>query len=263
MALAYFNHRITLKSIVAFMDKLSNVVVQRYDDQGAVRRTVKVPIQFGNKEKFIAITKNKNLKTDLNVQDGNAEMDNFLPRLGVEISSVNYDSVRHVGKTTQITTQGSPTEASKVFNPRPWNIEIELTVIAKTMDDGFQIIEQIMPLFSPSLSVDIEYVPGFPAESVPVVLTAVTPQMTDDMDVGDVRLITWLMSFTMKANYHLPIAPKKIITQVTDNFYLMEDPVVKFKSYEMTAQNLHPVTELEDRADEPTDDVVTDYDISE
>lgn len=263
MALSYFNHRITLKSIVAFMDKLSSVVVQRYDDTGAVRRMVKVPIQFGNKEKFIQITKNRNLKTDLNEQDGQAEMERFLPRMGVEITAITYDSPRHVGKTNRIISQGTPTEASAIFNPLPWNLEIELTVIAKTMDDGFQIIEQIIPLFSPSLSIDIEFIPGFEPESVPIVLTGVTPQNTDEMDSSDVRIITWVLNFTMKSNYHLPVAPKKIITKITENFHLMEDPVVKFKSYEMTAQNLYPVTTLEDRWDEPTDDTVLDYDISE
>ena len=299
----YFNHHITLKTIVGIMDRFSNIVLERYNADSSVRKLISVPIQYGNREKFLQITKNTNLKTDLNEPQPEPETDILLPRIACLITAMNYDSIRHTAKTNKIesntgaslyptwdsgtdyvadntvtwtdknyvcvvpnTNQVPPNETYweelaeklEVYNPAPYNLEVEMTILTKTMDDGFQIVEQILPMFTPSLSIDIQYIENFPSESIPIILNAVVPDIPEEMGINDTRLITWILSFTIKVNYHLPRSPRKVITKITENFWELEF-IDKFKTYEMTANSMTPTTTIEERNLEPTTDVITDY----
>jgi hypothetical protein len=87
-----------------------------------------------------------------------------LPRISFEIKGLAYDGSRKLAPTQFAKTQ--PTKGPEVkqpvqyqqFLPVPYNLEIEMAIIAKNQDDGLQIIEQILPAFQPSLNVSIEVI---------------------------------------------------------------------------------------------------------
>lgn len=253
----YFNHHITLKLIVSFLDWLARIEVEKYNADGTVRKKIGVPVQFGSRDKFLQIVKNNaNLRTDLNPPG--IETDPFLPRIGVNLTTMIYDHIRHTKKTNRIKYEEQPGELLSIYNAVPYNLELEATILSKTADDHFQILEQILPFFSPSFSLDIKLLEQFPSESVPIILSTVTPEMPDELDISELRTHTATLVFIMKGNYYMPKYPEKIITSIQDTF-INWDTMKRFSRYDITALNPEPTTTQDNRAEEPVDTDITIY----
>lgn len=221
--MAYFNHKITLKTTVAFMNLFTNIIVQRYNSDGSVRANITVPIQFANRDKYMQIIKNVNTNTDLNIEyngeNRKIEANITLPRLSVNITGFNYDSARNINKTS---TMSSPTingQRQTIYSPAPYNIDYEVTVLSKTIDDMFQIAEQIMPFYKPSRSINIKYINGFDSDSIPVILNSISPEINEEISYDESRIFTMSFNFTVKVNYYMPIEPKNVIKEVDVNYY--------------------------------------------
>jgi hypothetical protein len=151
------------------------------------------------------------------------EIEWALPRIGVNLVGMSYGSERHIGKQSRVIeyTDNWATSASapqgNVYAPVPYNLEIELTAIARNLNDIMQITEQIIPFFTPSLSLNIKVFQDKVSESVPVVLTGVAPDIEEDFSEADERVFRCVFNFTMKVNYYLPKRLDKVITKVETN----------------------------------------------
>jgi hypothetical protein len=87
------------------------------------------------------------------------------------------------------------------------------------MDDGLQIIEQIVPYFQPDFNVVIEEIPVLNIErDVPIVLGGVT--MTDEFEgeFGEHRIVNWTLDFVMKGWMYPPVTDGKIIKEIITNY---------------------------------------------
>ena len=61
--------------------------------------------------------------------------------------------------------------------PVPYNMDFELSIMAKVNDDMLQIVEQILPYFQPSYNVTIEIVERIKEKrDIPIVLENITMQ---------------------------------------------------------------------------------------
>ena len=70
------------------------------------------------------------------------------------------------------------------------------------MDDNIQIMEQILPYFSPEMSVNINLVPGQESQSIPIVLNGVTTETPIDVNENENRFYTFTYNFSVKGNYY-------------------------------------------------------------
>jgi hypothetical protein len=120
------------------------------------------------------------------------------------MNGIMYDPMRKLTKMQQVSASSAGTQ----YTPSPWNLDVDIYVISKTLDDNFQIMEQIIPYFSPELSLNINLYPGQESESVPIVMNGVTTDIPIDIAENDDRLYVTNFNFTVKANYY----PKKSIT---------------------------------------------------
>lgn len=208
---SYFAHQnITRKVTVAFMNLFNDLYVQKYRE-GKPFQLYRVPLQFANREKWLESLQNV---TNLHNREGDfsntrVEIDTILPRMSVNLTSMTYASERHVHKTNKVVgaqyTDGTVNKRRNVFAPVPYNLEYELAILAKSVDDCMQLIEQIIPFFAPSTSINIKvFGEEYESDSVPVVIQSVTPMIDEEVAFEDQRLITFLLTFMVKMNYWPP-----------------------------------------------------------
>jgi hypothetical protein len=116
-------------------------------------------------------------------------------------------------------TCGSGLESMNyVYTPVPYNIDISLYVLTKTQEDGLQIIEQILPTFTPEYTLAIKTVQDMNIVlDVPVILNSVSVQDDYDGDFQTRRFVTHTLNFTLKTSLFGPISGQGIINQVNAN----------------------------------------------
>jgi hypothetical protein len=152
--------------------------------------------------------------------------------MSFEIVSMNYDATRQLQKTNFFDKVSSSAEKTKFFTSVPYDVGFELNIYAKSQDDALQVVEQIIPYFSPQYTVSVKpFGADHPEikEDVPIVLNGVS--FSDDFEgtVGDRRTIIYTLSFNMKISFYGPTADKGIIREVNNNFYLIGNDSDQFQ----------------------------------
>lgn len=198
-----FYHELVKKVVIGFGSLFSEVQVIRRLQNGTQAQVVKCPIAYGPKEKFLA-----RLEQDPELT-GHTYI--TLPRLAFEITSFTYDSERKVNRNNKVQCYEDGV-VTAVYSPVPYNIEISLHALTKGSEDGFAIVEQILPLFTPEYSLTIDAIPSMNIQQdVPIVLNNLS--VTDDYegDFSTRRLVTHTFNFTAKMNLYGPIRENGVI----------------------------------------------------
>ena len=136
---------------------------------------------------------------------------------------MNYDSQRKLGKLKQYKLpQGDDNTVLKTqYAPVPYNITFDLVAIAKNTEDNLQIVEQILPFFTPDFTVTITTVPNTSEKrDVPIILESVTYQDEYEGDFQTRRVVTWTMGFTMKTYLYGSISKSEVIRDVRARTYI-------------------------------------------
>ena len=207
----HFYHETIKRSVSVFGTLFNNISVKRADGT-----LLKVPLAYGPRAKWIA-----RLQQQADLDTTRTAIS--LPRMGFELSSIEYDSTRKLTKRTQLkkALASNPNNMQYQYSPAPYNLGFELSVLVKNTDDGLQIIEQIMPYFTPDYTVTINTVPDMgDKRDIPITLTGVT--QTDDYE-GDFttrQTLTYALSFTMKNYVYGPIRDSDIIRTVKARTYI-------------------------------------------
>jgi hypothetical protein len=214
-----FYFQLTRKYVVAFGTLFNNIgLIKRNRETGEEIERLKVPILYAHKEKYF---------TRLN-----ADPDLFkaiqisLPRMSFELTGMTYDPSRKQNSLLRTSKPNTATKVSSQYMGVPYDLEFELNIYARNIDDGTHIIEQILPYFNPDYTVSVNVIPeiGF-LKDVPVILNSVTSSVEYEGNYDLVRYVTWRLTFTMKANFYGPISTSSIIREVDTNIY--NDPSLK------------------------------------
>ncbi len=124
----------TLKKYVTLFGTLFNdIYINRTDSVHNVTNSIKVPLQYGPREKVLA-----RLETDPNLQRPVAMI---LPRMAFEITTMMYASTRKlptIGKNRKVISDG--TQLQYAYNPVPYDISFSLYIMVKNQEDGTQIL---------------------------------------------------------------------------------------------------------------------------
>lgn len=214
-----FYHGIIRKCIVGFGTLFSDIYIDRREGDsvtGNVIQRIQIPLAYAPKEKWIV-----RLEQDPN-------LDNYtytsLPRMSFEIIGYTYDPSRKVGRMQQIKCGDGNDSLSTMFSPVPYNLDISLYILTKTQEDALQIVEQILPTFTPEYTLTVNAVPDMDVKlDVPVILNSVAVSDEYDGDFQTRRFVTHTLNFQMKINVFGAISNKGIITQVNSNVGQNED----------------------------------------
>jgi hypothetical protein len=212
----------TRKMVVGFAGLFSNIFIQTKDAAGITKKIVNVPLAYANKEKFIVrLQQDPNMSEDVQIS---------LPRMSFEIVGFAYDSNRQLNKVqkSSIVKNGVPAHQ---YAPVPYNLSFNLYTFTRTQEDNLQILEQIVPYFTPDINLSIKVLQN-PDVVQDCTLIMNDVNIDDQYDGGfeDRRYIVTTYSFTLQMNYYGPIlgtsdpenhfesgAPSSVIKKVITN----------------------------------------------
>ena len=210
MTMGYSYHRIIRKMVVAFGNLFNEIKLTRYDTNNAVLESFLVPIVYGGKEKYVSRLEG-DPKLDKKVQVS-------LPIMSFELINMSYDTSRKLN-TNFKSTVASNTTALAVYNPVPFDFEFQLFVYVRNIEDGAQIIEKILPYFTPDYTIAVNLIPEMDiVKQLPIVLKDVSQDIDYEGDYNSkVRTVIWTLNFTVKGYLYGPITQPKIIRNSITN----------------------------------------------
>ena len=209
-----FYHESIRKVIVSFGTMFNNINLVRKDNSGNISQSMKVPLAYGPREKFLV---RLNEDADLTKQGAIT-----LPRIGFEIQNLEYDSARKLNRVQRFKkvkgAQAKQLDAQ--YMPVPYNLSIELYVMAKQSDDALQIVEQILPYFQPDYTLTInDNVAMDSKRDVPIVLNSISYEDNYQGDFTTRRALIYTLSFTAKFYLYGPVTSSKVIKTVQVDQY--------------------------------------------
>jgi hypothetical protein len=217
------------KSIVAFGNMFNNIHIDRTNSDGAVTQTLRVPLAYAPKQKFLA-------RIAAQPQSFEQSFETYLPRIGFEMTGIQYDPSRRVSLVQQNRALNgtSTTTLNSQYAPTPYNIAMTLYVYTKNQDDGLQIVEQILPYFNPDYNLTLNAIPAMGIKNdLPIILDSVNYEDEYEGDFSQRRAIIWTLSFTMKLNFYGPINNRGIIK--TTNVKTFSDAALSNQQTSYTA----------------------------
>ena len=204
----HFYNSTLKKSVSVFGTVFNNLRVVKH---GGVEE--RVPISYGPRDKFLARLAQERR------QDSHVAIK--VPRMAFEIADLSYDTTASLNKMNNISMLGSTTTSNDFLKQSvPYTLGMELNIISKTQDEALQILEQILPTFTPEYTVAIKdmYGPGH-SYDVPIVLNSVSVQNEYEGDFETRQNILYTLSFTMKIRFYGTVNPRPIIRSVTADLY--------------------------------------------
>jgi len=210
----YFYHQTSRKMVVAFGSLFNNIEVRRTDSSDAVTEIIKIPLSYGPKDKMLVrISQDPSL---------NPKVALTVPRMGFELTSMTYDGARKLNTMGRNVKKGT-TGLKKQYNPVPYNWDFSLYVFVKNAEDGTQILEQILPFFTPDFTVTMTLISGMTVKmDIPLVLNSVSSEDSYEGDFATRRSIIWTLSFVMKGFLYPSVTDNaKVITSSVVDTHLM------------------------------------------
>jgi hypothetical protein len=211
-----FYHETVRNIIVGFGTLFNDIHVVRKNNSGVVTQSMKVPLAYGPKQKWLArIDQDAGLDSKVAIT---------LPRMGFEIQNLTYDPARKLNRVQKFKkVKSSASSADKLdtqYMPVPYNLNIQLYVMAKNSDDALQMVEQILPYFQPDYTLTIKDMPEMGvARDIPIVLNSINYEDSYQGDYAERRAIMYTLDFTTKFYLYGPVTSSKIIKTVQVDQY--------------------------------------------
>ena len=213
MARQYFHHSTTKKVLVAFATIFDEITIET--DHGDI---IAVPLIFSQKEKFIDDIQ-KGVEYDMDA----ITYDISFPRIGFEMTGMNFAPERHVNPVNQFEDETEDGEEVMMYNRVPYDITFDVFVGARSIGDSLKVVEQIIPFFNPELTLTIKDKEDFKLETnLSVVLNSVALNIDYQGSLDTRRTILWTMNFTVKAFYYPDVRVSRRIKQTITSYTDMD-----------------------------------------
>jgi len=218
---ANFYNRTIRKIVVAFGTVFNDIYVVRYTKDGlTAKETIKVPLNWGAKEKYLT-----RLTADPTLTKSIATT---VPRISFEMTGMSYDSSRKLPTTVRNFSANNATTVNAQYVPVPYNFDFSLSIYVRNTEDGTQILEQILPFFTPDFSVTVDFIPLMdPKYDMPIILNSVSNETTYEGDMMETRMIIWNLEFTAKSHIWPPVKTGKIINVANTNLYIQPNSLLE------------------------------------
>ena len=209
-----FYHGTTRKLIIAFGSVFNNIHVQHKEADGTVLKDIKVPLAYESRKKYLARL----------IQD--SKKNRQVPRMGFVLTGLEADLSRSANQMTEFRfNHTNNNKAYVMLNPIPYNFTFSLDVYVDLMDDGLQIIEQVLPYFAPDFNVVIEEIPELDMRrDIPIELAGITMADEFEGDFSEQRIVNWTLDFLIRGWIYPPIREQGVIKHIETN-YILDDGV--------------------------------------
>ena len=195
------------KMTVAFGQVFNNIQIKRQGSDSTIQ-SIRVPLAYAPKEKFL-------VRLDQQPSLDDRQFAVTLPRMGFEISGIEYDGSRKLTKVQKFkTTKTNSGVMNFNYMPVPYNISYNLYCFTATAEGGLQIVEQILPYFQPDYTVTINVVPEMGIKrDVPIVLNNINYEDSYSGDFESRRAVIYTLNFTAKTYLYGPASTQKVIRE--------------------------------------------------
>lgn len=218
----HFYHQHIRKAIIAFGTIFNQITVKRYNAQEETVKSLRVPLAYSPKNKFLArIAEVPSTTTQASAI--------ILPRMGFEITGLQYNPAKKINLLTKNVAVGQgddPNTLRTQFTSTPYDMNVSLYIMAKNQDDGLQIIEQIIPFFNPDFSVTINDIPEMGIKrDLQIILDNISYEDNYEGDYLQRRSIIWTINFTLGLNFYGPVEQQGFIrTSIAKTYTDIEQP---------------------------------------
>lgn len=214
-----FYHQHVRKALMAFGAIINNIRVNRRDPDNNLVQTLDVPVTYGPKQKFIT-----RIIEAPDLEQGRATFQVTIPRIGYEITNINYDASRKLQTMNAVRAIGQNNAVRFAYMSVPYNIQVKATIFVRNQEDGYHILEQILPYFGPDFNVTINELPALGVKrDLQITLDAVELNDNYEGDLEDERLITWDLTFTIRMNLFGYVNDASLIKRTIQNIYATDD----------------------------------------
>jgi len=234
------------RNTAAFGTMFDGVHIRRYAGNagtGAVTKDIRVPLAYAETQKWLNHMK-EYVGSPLAYEDKSLRKNRVrmsLPRMSFELTGMQYDPARKLqslGNLVKPDIQDVNRLLSQL-NPVPYDLSYELNVAVKNIDDGLQIIEQIVPIFNPSFNLTVKEMPELGVtRDVSVLFAGISKQDNYEGSYEEDRIITWTLQFVMKAYIYPNFHDSGLIKQVINNFSQQKDGTSKAAIVEVSVDPL-------------------------
>jgi hypothetical protein len=210
------------KIIESFGQLFTNIHIVRYPNNGnsgIPTKTIKVPFRYADGEKSVIINAEKvepqtTTRTKIS-----------LPRMSMQMTNFQYDAERKLN-TLGKTRKPNPNDVVtflKNLNPVPYDMSMELSIMTKFEADALQIIEQILPNFAPSFTLNVITIPELQiVKDIPVIIGSITRESNFENVPEENRVVIWKINFICKSYLFPVINDAAIIKQIHITLYPTE-----------------------------------------
>lgn len=210
----YYNGSIR-KLVVAFGSLFNEMYISRKNSDDSEEKKIKVPISYGPKEKFV-----RKIRELDEADESRSAVEFILPRMAFEITSMIYDPNRKMNSLNR--TLGVRNEADLTvknsYSEVPYTIEFSLNIMTRNIDDGYQLLEQILPQFTPDFTVTLNFTEIDRKVDVPIVLSAVSSVEDYEGDLMERRMITHTLIFQAKSYIFGRVRTDGLIREINLSF---------------------------------------------
>lgn len=209
---SHFYHGLIRKYVILFGSLFNDIYVDRVDATGSAQRTIKIPLQYGPKERYLTrYQQNPDLLREVSM---------VFPRMSFEMTNIYYDPARKlnsVGRNTSV--NGSyRDQLGQVYNPVPYNLDFTLTIISRNTEDAVRIVEQVMPYFTPQWTETLNLVPEANVSmDIPIILNNTRCVDTYENNFESKEWVIWELAFTLKGYLYGPVRRNSVIKDAMVN----------------------------------------------
>ena len=214
-----FYHQSIRKVIIAFGSLFNGIELVKYDQESRAelgRQTV--PLTYEGKETFMT-----RLEGDPELNKG---IQTNLPVMTYEMMGLKYDPSRKQSPFLRTKFVQTGSTASSIPLASPWNMFLDVNLYVRNMEDGLQIIEQIIPFFTPDYTVKLKYLTSgnnYISYDLPITLEDLNFNNSYEGPAGSVRSITWTLNFSAKMFIFGPVAK---------NGKVIKDSIIHIRDYD-------------------------------
>lgn len=222
----YYKNDSVRKLVVGFGNLFSGIQIEQINADSS-KRTFNVPLFYASKEKFIMrLTQHSSISENTRIEIG-------VPQMSFELVGLVYDPLRRMNKLSKKTNYSSNTIFS-AYTETPYNFTFNLYVYARNIEENLQILEQILPYFSPEFIISLNMTNIHQAVDVPIVLSQTNLSQDYEGDFSTRRNLLTTYQFTAKSYVYGNIvnegAPtSNVVINTSDNLFTFTD------SYGLTA----------------------------
>ena len=211
----YFYNKNIRNVVILFGTVFNDIIVRRVTSAGATQEEFRVPIAYGPSEKFLV-----RLREATDISKGKVGL--TLPRMSFDFISIVYDTARKLQTTKRYKKikSGDNTKLTTIYNPVPYNFDFTLSVMVKNSDDGTQILEQILPYFTPEYQVTMNEMSTMGIKrDIPIIFTGLSTEDSYEGDFLTRRALIHTLTFVVQGFMYGPTSDVGIIREVDVNEY--------------------------------------------